>query len=56
MTGRYSAGKPILVDVDDQIDSEPTCGLVAKRDHVAEFPGRVDVQQWKRKLAPGKRP
>ena len=39
----------VLVDMDDQIEREPAGGLVAKRNHLAKFPGGVDVQQRERK-------
>ena len=40
--------QPVLVGVDDQIEAEPRCRRVAKRDHLAEFPGGIDMQQRKR--------
>ena len=43
-----AARNAVLVDVDDQIETEPPRRLVAERDHLAEFPGRIDVQQRKR--------
>ena len=38
------------------VDAEPRGRLVAKRDHLAEFPGGVDVQQRKGQLAPARTP
>src|SRR5687768_11424957 len=42
--------------MDEQIESQPFCCLVAERDHVSKFPGRIDVQKrewrfrWKERL------
>ena len=47
---RNAALQPVLVDVDDQIEAEPSRRLVAKGDHLAELPGRVDMQQRERGL------
>ena len=41
---------PVLVDVDDQIEAKPARRFVAEGDHLAELPGRIDVQQRKRRL------
>ena len=42
----------LLVDVDDQVEAEPLCRLVAERDHVPELPRGVDMHeregQWRR--------
>lgn len=40
----------VLVGVDDEIETELLRLLVAKFDHVAKLPRRVDVQQRKRQL------
>ena len=40
----------VVVDVHEQLDAEPLRGRVAERDHLAELPGRVDVQQRERRL------
>ncbi len=45
--GRDAARDALLVDVDAQIEPEPPRRLVAEGDHLAELPGRVDVQQRK---------
>ena len=37
--------------MDQQVHAEPRRRLVAKRDHLAELPGGVDMQQRKRRLA-----
>jgi hypothetical protein len=42
--------QPLAVDVDVEIESQTLRGLVAKRDHLPEFPGGVDVQQRERQL------
>ena len=47
---RDAAREPLLIDVYEQIHAEPRRGFVAKRDHLAEFPGRIDVQQRERRL------
>ena len=44
-----------LVDMDDQVQFQPFRGGVAKGDHVAELPRRVDVQQRKRHPAGAER-
>src|SRR5262249_42492490 len=36
--------------MDDQIETEPLCRFITKRDHVAKLPGGVDMQQRKRKF------
>src|SRR3984893_11521630 len=41
------ACETVLVDMNQQIDSETTGGVVAKRDHLAKLPAGVDVQKWK---------
>jgi len=38
-------GQPVLIGVHDKLDPEPRGGRVAKRDHLAKLPGRVDMQQ-----------
>ena len=42
-------GDPVLVDMDDQIEAQFARGAIAEGDHVAKLPGRVDVQQRKRR-------
>ena len=42
--------EPFGVDVHEQIEPEPLGGLVAERDHLAELPGGIDVQERKRRL------
>ncbi len=42
--------EPCAIDVDDQIEPETLHGFIAKPDHVAEFPGGVDVQQRERQI------
>jgi hypothetical protein len=39
----------------EHVHAQTTGGFVAKRDHLAEFPGCIDVQQRKRRLARMKR-
>ena len=41
----------LLVDMHGEVDAEPFRGGVAERDHVAELPGRIDVEQRKRQAA-----
>ena len=53
---RDAAREPLFIDMHEQVHAEPRRGLVAKRDHLAEFPGRVDMQQRKRRLARTQRP
>ena len=50
-TGEMPRLSAVLVDMHQQIHAEPRRGLVAKGDHLAEFPGGVDVQQRERRLA-----
>jgi hypothetical protein len=38
------------VDVDKEIEPESLGGFVAKRDHLTELPGRIDVQKRKGRL------
>src|SRR5260370_36854490 len=40
-----AAIEPLLVDMHDQIEPTTRGGFVAKGDHLAEFPRRVDMQQ-----------
>ena len=40
----------VLVDVDQQVEAELLRHLVAERDHLAELPGRVDMQERERRL------
>ena len=49
--GLMPAREPLLVDVDEQLEAELRGHAVAERDHLAELPGRVDVQQRERRLA-----
>ena len=44
-----------LIDVHDQIEPEPFRRLVAKRDHLAEFPPRIDVEEREGRLCRIKR-
>src|ERR1044071_7087125 len=41
-----------LIDIDNQVEAEPLCRLVAESDHVPELPRRVDMhereRQWRR--------
>jgi hypothetical protein len=46
-----AAGEPLLVDMHDELDPELPRPPVAERDHVAELPGRVDMEQRKRQPA-----
>src|SRR6185437_105028 len=52
---RYNWGDATLeafcIYMNEQIHAEPRCGLVAKRYHLTEFPGRIDMQQRERRLA-----
>lgn len=45
-----AASQSVLIDVHDQIDAELAGAGIAKCDHLAKFPGRVDVQQRERRL------
>src|SRR6516225_5733893 len=45
-----AAVESILIDVDNQPSSKFARTGISERDHVAEFPGRVDMQQRKRQL------
>ena len=45
-----AALNPVLVDMHDEFEAELLRLLVAERDHVAEFPSRVDVEQGERRL------
>jgi hypothetical protein len=49
--GRNAACKPLLVDVNEQVHAEARRRFVAEGDHLAEFPGCIDVQQWERRFA-----
>ena len=40
----------LTMGVYNQIEAEPRRGFVAKPDHLAKFPGRVDMQNRKRQL------
>ncbi len=40
----------VFVDVDDQFQTQPLRLLVAKADHLPEFPGGIDMHQRKRRL------
>ena len=48
---RDAALEAFFVDMDEQIHAEARRGLIAERDHLAELPGRVDMQKRKRRLA-----
>src|SRR5580658_9537669 len=41
--------EPILIGVQSKVQPQSFRGRVAKRDHVAEFPCRIDVQERKRR-------
>jgi hypothetical protein len=45
-----TARQPVAVDADDQLKPELLCTRVAERDHLAKFPGGVDVQQRQRRF------
>src|SRR6185437_7048380 len=45
-----AAVEPLLIGVHDEVEPEPPRGRVAKRDHLAKFPCRIDVQHRKRRL------
>ena len=45
-----AASEALFVDMHDQIEAELAGAGIAKRDHLAELPGGVDVQQRKRRL------
>ncbi len=47
--GRNAARQAFFVDMDAQVEPEAARRLVAEGDHLAEFPGGVDVQQRKGK-------
>ena len=47
---RDAVAHALLVGVHDEIDPEPLRLGVAEGDHLAELPGRVDMQQGKRRL------
>ncbi len=42
--------QPGLIGVDDQVEPQRAHRLVAKRNHLAELPGGIDVQQRERRL------
>ena len=37
----------LLIDMDQEIEPELARNLIAERDHLLEFPGRIDMQQRK---------
>jgi hypothetical protein len=43
-------GEAILIDMDNQLQAQLPSAAVPERDHVAELPGGIDMQQWKRRL------
>ena len=43
-------GEAVGIDMDDEIEAELGDRRVAKADHVAEFPGRIDMHQRKGRL------
>src|ERR1035437_10547687 len=47
---RNAARKSLLIDVHQQIHSDARRRLIAERDHLTEFPGRIDVQKRERRL------
>src|SRR5579875_3831856 len=47
---RDAAFQSLLVDMHEQFHARPFRGLIAKSDHLAEFPGCIDMQQRKRRL------
>ena len=51
MTDRADAARQtFLIGVHDELEAELGGATVAERDHVAELPGGIDVQQRKRQL------
>ena len=46
-----AAREAVAVDVRDQLEAEFVDAGIAERDHLAEFPGGVDVQERKRRLS-----
>ena len=46
--GEMPRAQALLVDMDQQVEAELRRGAVAERDHLPEFPGRVDVQERER--------
>ena len=46
-----AAGEAVLIDMDDEIEPVAPRHLVAEGDHVAELPGRVDMEQREGQLA-----
>ena len=50
-----AARDAVLVDVHDELQPDRADRFVAEGDHLAEFPGRVDVQQrkWRRRGGEG---
>src|SRR5262245_46110961 len=49
--GRNAVLDALLVGMDEKIDPEPAGLAVAKGDHLAELPRRVDMEQRERRLA-----
>jgi hypothetical protein len=43
-----AARHAVLIGMHQQINSETTGGFIAKRNHFAKFPGRIDVEQRER--------
>src|SRR5664279_3245324 len=52
---RNTPSKSFLVDVYEHVHAQTAGGFVAKCDHLAEFPGRIDVKQREWRLARMKR-
>jgi hypothetical protein len=48
---RNAGGEPAFVDVNEQVHAHPRRGLIAKGEHLAKFPRRIDMQQGKRRLS-----
>ena len=45
---RDAAGQPFFVDVHTKVQAQLCRGAIAKRNHLLELPGRVDVKEGKR--------
>src|SRR5262245_27450643 len=44
------ASEPVMVGMDDEVESELARGAIAEGDHLAEFPCGVDMEQRERRL------
>src|SRR5262249_48336118 len=47
---RDAALEPVRVGMNDEVEPELAYAGVAERDHLAEFPGRIDMEKRKRRL------